>query len=95
MNYYNLYLEKYKEGLLGFNAMGILFQSCLGGAATMLILMNGTSFVQMTQLFFVVVLCMGYNGVVISQQTPKTIYNVLLASVFNSLFICLINIWAI
>ncbi|MFL9837629.1 hypothetical protein ABS768_08980 [Flavobacterium sp. ST-75] len=53
MKTYQKYLENYKRGFIGFNTLGILFQSCLGSAAAMLVLQNGTSLAQMVQLFFI------------------------------------------
>ena len=95
MSYYQKYLDGYTRGFVGFNTLGILFQSCWGSVAAMTVLQNGNSPRQMVQLFFVVILCMGFNGAVLAQQKPKVIFNLLLASVFVNAFILLLNVFVI
>jgi hypothetical protein len=91
METYKSYLEAYTKGLLGFNTLGILAQSCLGSIAAMTILMNGTRPLQIVELFFVIILSMGFNVMVLSQQSPKVIFNTLLISVCFNLLMTLIN----
>lgn len=95
MSYYQKYLDGYTRGFVGFNTLGILFQSCWGSVAAMTVLQNGNSPRQMVQLFFVVILCMGFNGAVLAQQKPKVVFNLLLASVFVNAFILLLNVFVI
>ena len=95
MSYYQKYLDGYTRGFVGFNTLGILFQSCWGSVAAMTVLQNGNSPRQMVQLFFVVILCMGFNGAVLAQQKPKTVFNLLLASVIVNAFIILLNVFVI
>ena len=95
MSTYQKYLDGYTRGYIGFNTIAILFQSCLGSVAAMVVLQNGTSPAQMIQLFFTVILCMVFNGSVLSQKKPKIVFNLLLCSlivntvliVSNTLFI--------
>ncbi|QYJ67568.1 hypothetical protein [Flavobacterium litorale] len=91
MKIYQKYLKIYSEGLIGYATLSILFQSCLGSAAAMYILINGVNPMQMVQLFIVVILCMIFNGAVLSQQSAKTIFNLLLLSVFASTLLIIIN----
>lgn len=95
MSYYQKYLDGYTRGFVGFNTLGILFQSCWGSVAAMTVLQNGNSPRQMVQLFFVVILCMGFNGAVLAQQKPKTVFNLLLTSVIVNAFILLLNVFVI
>lgn len=95
MSYYQKYLDNYSRGYIGFNTLSILFQSCLGSIAAMLVLQNGATPVQMIQLFLVTIFCMCFNGAVLSQQKPKTVFNMLIATVFVSIAISLINIFII
>ena len=95
MSYYQKYLDGYTRGFVGFNTLGILFQSCWGSVAAMTVLQNGNNPRQMVQLFFVVILCMGFNGAVLAQQKPKTVFNLLLASVIVNAFILLLNVFVI
>ena len=95
MNYYHKYLDGYTRGFIGFNTLGILFQSCWGSVAAMTVLQNGNSPRQMVQLFFVVILCMLFNGAVMAQQKPKVVFNLLLASIFINAFIILLNVFII
>jgi len=95
MSTYQNYVDSYARGYIGFNTIAILFQSCLGSVAAMVVLQNGVSLSQMVQLFFVVILCMGFNASVLSQQKPKIVFNLLLASVFINTVILIINIFFI
>lgn len=95
MNTYQKYLDGYARGYIGFNTIAILFQSCWGSAAAAVILQNGNSPRQMLQLFFVVTLCMVFNGSVLSQQKPKLVFNLLLASVLVNTILLIANIFFI
>lgn len=72
-------------------SMSVLVSSCVGGIAAMAVLMNGTSPVQMIQLFLVVVGAIGFNGTILSQQTPRVIYNFLIGSLTMNILIAVIN----
>lgn len=95
MSYYQKYLQDYKRGFMGFNTLGILALSILGSIAAMFVLQNGTSPAQMVQLFFVTIFCMSFNGAVLSQQKPKVVFNMLIATVLVTTIITLINIFII
>lgn len=95
MSTYQKYLDGYARGYIGFNTIAILFQSCWGSVAAMVVLQNGVSPRQMIQLFFVVILCMVFNSSVLSQQKPKIVFNLLLASVFINAVIIVLNIFFI
>lgn len=92
MSTYQNYVDNYKRGYIGFNTIAILFQSCFGSAVAMVVLQNGVSPSQMVQLFFVVILCMGFNASVLSQQKPKVVFNLLIASIFINAIILIANI---
>ncbi|MFP9112901.1 hypothetical protein ACLI1A_03095 [Flavobacterium sp. RHBU_3] len=91
MSTYQYYLQSYTRGFLGFSTLSVMIQSCLGGLAAMAILMNGNSPLQMYQLFVAVVLCVGYNGALLSQQTAKTSFNLLLVSIFVNATLFIVN----
>ena len=95
MSTYQKYLENYKRGYMGFNTLGILGLSCIGGITAMLVLKNGVSPAQMIQLFLVTAVCMGYNAAVLSQQKAKIIFNTLIAAVLTNAIITIINIFFI
>ena len=57
MTLYQKTLGDFQQSYVGFAALVIIGQSCLGGAAAMYILENGTSLLQMIQLGMVVVTC--------------------------------------
>ena len=93
MKLYNNLLADFKEMSLGYSVIGIIASSCLGSVAAMLILMNGHTFIDMLQLFAVVVVCMGFNTVILAQFKPKIIFNTLLISLAVSSIFILINIF--
>ena len=91
MTLYQKTFEDFKKGYLGFATLAIIGQSCLGSAAAMYVLKNGTSLFQMFQLALVVLACMFVNGAILSQQKPKLVFNLILASVATSLLEILLN----
>lgn len=91
MSTYEKFYEQFEYGLMGGIALGILASSCLGGIAAMAVLQNGTSLLQMFQLVLVVGFAMVFNGAVLSQQKPRTIYNALLLSVGMNTLLAIIN----
>jgi len=95
MSIYQKYLEGYKRGYMGFNTLGVLGLSCIGGVTAMLVLQNGVSPTQMIQLFLVTAFCMGYNAAVLSQQKAKIIFNTLLMALVANAVITHINIFLI
>lgn len=92
MKLYKNFLKEYKEGLTGYSAIAIIGQSCLGSVAVMFLLITGTSKIEMIQLFFVTVCCMGYNGAVLAQLKAKTSFNILIISVLTSVSVLIINL---
>jgi len=91
MKIYQNYLNEYSNGIMGYQALAIIGQSCLGSVAAMLILSNGISFGQMFQLFIITSLCLLYNGSIFSQQKPKISFNILIISVFSSILLSIVN----
>jgi len=92
MKIYQNYLNEYSQGLMGYAAIAIIGQSCLGSIATMYTLMNGNAFPQMFQLFIITILCMLYNGAILSQQKAKWSFNLLLISIITSIIVIIINV---
>jgi hypothetical protein len=91
MTLYQKTLQDFQRGFLGFATLAIIGQSCLGGAAAMYILQNGTSFSQMMQLAMVVIACSIVNGSILAQQKPKLVFNLILASVSISIVMIILN----
>lgn len=91
MSYYQKNLEAYRRGAMGFNALAVMVQSCIGGIAAMTVLQNGSSPAQMIQLFFVVIFSSAFNGAVLSQQKPKLLFDLLILSVVGNTAIALFN----
>lgn len=80
MKMYQEFYGKFEYGFFASCTLGILVSSCLGGIAAMAVLQNGTSPMQVFQLFLVVASCMMFNGSVLSQQKPKVVFNLMLLS---------------
>ncbi|MBD3581718.1 hypothetical protein [Flavobacterium selenitireducens] len=91
MSTYDKYYEKFESSFFASITVGILVSSILGGIAAMAVLMNGTAPIQMIQLFVVVVAAMGFNGSILGQQTPRTIYNFLIGSLAVNTLIAIVN----
>ncbi len=92
MKIHQNYLNEYSQGLMGYAAIAIIGQSCLGSIAVMYTLMNGNAFPQMFQLFIITSMCMLYNGAILSQQKAKWSFNLLLISIISSIMFIIINV---
>jgi len=90
--YINL-LEEFKNKQMVYATFGILGSSCIGSVAAMLILMSDApKGLLLTQLFFVTILCMGFNGAVLAQLKSKIVFNMLLTSLAFSVLIIILNL---
>jgi hypothetical protein len=92
MTLYNTSFENFNKGYIGFATIAIIGQSCLGGAAAMSILSNGTSFLQMTQLTIIVFASMFANTSILAQLSHKAVFNLIITSVVLSILTIVINI---
>ena len=91
MTLYKNTLENFDKNFIGFSTLAILGQSCLGGAAAMSILANGTSVGQMIQLSFIVLICMLVNTSILAQMKHKLIFNLIITSTLLSTLLITIN----
>lgn len=91
MTLYNTTFENFNKSYLGSATMAIIGQSCLGGAAAMFILSNGTSLVQMIQLGIIVLISMFANTSILAQVNHKVVFNLILTSAFFSILFIIIN----
>ena len=92
MKLYQKLFTDFNEMYLAHASLGIIASSCLGSIAAMLILMKGHAFINMFELFLVVVVCMGFNAAVLAQMKPKFVFNSLIVSFATSIFLIIINI---
>ena len=91
MQIYQKSLENFKQSYIAYSTLGVIGQSCLGSVAAMCALENGTSPLQMVQLALIVIICMSVNTAILSQQTSKTVFNLLITSVISSVFFIIVN----
>ncbi|MGV3697576.1 hypothetical protein [Flavobacterium sp.] len=95
MTLYQRTLEDFQQSYVGYAALVIIGQSCLGGAAAMYTLQNGTSFIQMLQLAFVVITCTFVNVGILAQLSAKTVFNMTIFSVALSMLMIALNVLVI
>ena len=95
MTLYQKTLGDFQQSYVGFAALIIIGQSCLGGAAAMYILENGNSVPQMIQLGLVVITCTLVNVGILAQLTPKTVFNMTIFSVLLSMAMIVTNVLVI
>lgn len=76
---------------MGSAAMAVIGQSCLGGAAAMYVLANGTSIPQMIQLAIIVLACVFANTSILAQMKHKMVFNLIILSAFISIALILLN----
>ena len=91
MTLYNNSFEKFDTNYFASASLSILVQSCLGGAAAMAVLANGTSITQMIQLVLVVFISMIANTSILAQMKHKVVFNTVLLSMISSVFFIIIN----
>ncbi|MRX66730.1 MULTISPECIES: hypothetical protein [Flavobacterium] len=90
MTLYQSTFDIFNKNYMGSAAMAVIGQSCLGGAAAMYVLSNGTSIFQMIQLAIIVLACIFVNTSILAQMKHKVVFNLLiLSSVLSVLFILL------
>lgn len=95
MKLYHVLFEDFKQMYLGYATLAIILTTCIGGAATMVILMNGHDATQMIQLFMAVAVCMWYNTTILANMKPKFIFNSLLMSLGVCIALIIVNLWVI
>ncbi len=88
MKLYNILLKEFAKAQLGYAAIAIIGQSCLGSIAIMLALMSDLPMgVKFGFLFLVTIFCMAFNAAVLAQLRSKTTFNLLILSVLFSMFV--------
>lgn len=92
MNLYQKGLTEFQEMYYSYAVLGIIGSSCIGSIAAMLILMSGTSIIEMVQLFLVVAVAMWFNASVLAQLKAKFVFNSLIVSVLMSLVLIVFHI---
>jgi hypothetical protein len=95
MTLYQKTLGDFQQSYVGFAALVIIGQSCLGGAAAMYILENGNSLAQMIQLGFVCITCTVVNVGILAQLSPKTVFNMTIFSAILSILMIILNVFVI
>jgi len=95
MTLYQKTLGDFQRSYVGFAALVIIGQSCLGGAAAMYILENGANLFQMIQLGMVVITCTLVNVGILAQLSSKTVFNMTIFSALLSLFMIVFNVFII
>jgi hypothetical protein len=91
MTLYQTTFDIFNKNYMGSAAMAVIAQSCLGGAAAMYVLSNGTTVTQMIQLGIIVLACVFANTSILAQMKHKVIFNLILISTFISTFFILLN----
>ncbi|WPO80655.1 hypothetical protein [Flavobacterium sp. KACC 22761] len=91
MTLYQSTFDIFNKNYMGSAAMAVIGQSCLGGAAAMYVLANGTSIFQMLQLGIIVLACVFANTSILAQMKHKTVFNFIITSAVLSVFFILLN----
>ncbi len=91
MTLYQTTFDIFNRNYMGSAAMAVIGQSCLGGAAAMYVLANGTSIPQMIQLAIIVLACVFANTSILAQMKHKVVFNLIMLSGTLSLFFILLN----
>lgn len=94
LKWYNSILDEFKSKQMGYAAIAILGQSCIGSIAVMLLMMHEMPReIKFIFLFLITIFCMFFNAAVLSQQKSKTVFNLLIISVVLSSGIIIANLF--
>ncbi|MBP1224248.1 hypothetical protein [Flavobacterium sp. 1355] len=91
MTLYQTTFENFNKNYMGSAAMAVIGQSCLGGAAAMYVLANGTSLGQMIQLAIIVLACVFANTSILAQMKHKVVFNLIILSTLISVLFIFLN----
>lgn len=91
MTLYQTTFDIFNRNYMGSAAMAVIGQSCLGGAAAMFVLANGTSITQMIQLAIIVLACVFANTSILAQMKHKVVFNLIILSGFLSVLFIFLN----
>lgn len=91
MTLYQKTLSDFQENFVGYAALVIIAQSCFGGAAVMFILHHGLGPWQLLQMSVVLISCTMLNVCILSQQTPKLVFNYTIFSIALSILLIGLN----
>ncbi|QLC66264.1 hypothetical protein LPB248_08200 [Flavobacterium sp. LPB0248] len=91
MTLYQTTFDIFNRNYMGSAAMAVIGQSCLGGAAAMYVLSNGTSILQMIQLGIIVLACVFANTSILAQMKHKVVFNLIMLSTLLSVFFIFLN----
>ncbi|WP_246139105.1 hypothetical protein [Gelidibacter salicanalis] len=92
MTLYTKGLDDFREHLTLYVPLSIIFQSCIGSIAAMLIMMNSGRTFHFLDLTMVVIFAMAYNGSLYAQMKPKIIFNLFIATVLVHMTFIVINL---
>ncbi len=92
MNIYNQLLVDYRKRFLMYTALSIIFHSCLGSIAAMLIMSNHHGTLGIVELSFCVIVTMLYNTALMANFKKKTAFNLLVLSIVVNTILILVNI---
>lgn len=91
MEKYRKTLKEFEDGYLILIPITIIFQTAIGSAAVMYLLMDNSS-----TTIFELALCisssMAYNAAVLAQAKPKVVFNMLLVTLAINISLIIINL---
>ncbi len=93
MSFYNHLLADYRERFMMYTALSIIFQSCLGSIAAMLIMSNNHHLFGVIELSFCVIVTMLYNTSLMANFKKETAFKLLVISLLVNTILILINIF--
>ena len=88
----NTLKSDFRDNYTFYSSIGILISTMLGSIAIMLVMINGNNLISWIQLGVIVFICGAYNAAVISVQSYKIIFYLIIASLFYNITIITLNI---
>lgn len=94
MAVYNKLLLDFKSLYWEYVPLSIIFQSCIGSMAAMMILAAKGPF-YIVQLGICILLSMLYNAAILAQLKSKLVFDILLISLGINILLLILNIWKV
>jgi len=91
-NPYNSIKLSFRDNYRFNSSIGVVISTILGAIAIMLVMINGYSLLSWIQIGITVFICSIYNAAVLSVQSYKIIYNLIITSLVYNIIVIIVNL---
>ncbi len=91
-NKYNSIKLAFRDNYRFNSSVGIVISTLAGSIAVMVIMMNGYNLINWIQIGIAVFICSIYNAAVLSVQSYKIIFNLIITSLVYNIIVIILNL---